>query len=301
MPAVQSAKNDFAGITDVVRLHRSLVNVKAGKDETFSESVSFTDPSFFNLFNFPLLTGSNNLNDLNAVLITENTAEKYFGKDNSVGKTLLFYAGENYATPLTVKGVLKNPPLNSTIQFGIITNFNNLLQNGNKIAGNDWSLLLDAAFFKIPDPAKAAAIAQEMKQYITVQNNARQDWKATGFKFITLRENASLRDIIHSNYLYERPSDPAAYTAFTMSWLILLFACMNFSNTTVASSIRRLKEIGVRKVMGSTYRQLILQILLECALIVFAAILLSVLINEWWLPTFNKMFIYIDVQANYLH
>src|SRR3954463_8130321 len=91
MPAVRSAKNDFAGITDVVRLHRSLVNVKAGKDETFSESVSFTDPSFFNLFNFPLLTGSNNLNDPNAVLVTENTAKKYFGKDNPVGKTLLFY------------------------------------------------------------------------------------------------------------------------------------------------------------------------------------------------------------------
>ena len=158
MPAVQSAKNNFAGITDVVRLHRSVVNVKAGKDETFSESVSFTDPSFFNLFNFPLLTGSNNLNDHNAVLVTENIADKYFGKDNPVGKTLLFYAGENYATPLTVKGILKNPPFNSTIKFDIITNFDNLLQNGNKIAANDWSLLLDAAFFKIPDPAKAAAL-----------------------------------------------------------------------------------------------------------------------------------------------
>jgi len=85
MPAVQSAKNDFAGITDVVRLHRSMVSVKAGKDETFSESVSFTDPSFFNFFNFPLLTGSNNLHDPNAVLITENTAKKYFGKDDPVG------------------------------------------------------------------------------------------------------------------------------------------------------------------------------------------------------------------------
>ena len=301
MPAVQSAKNDFAGITDVVRLHRSLVNVKAGKDETFSESVSFTDPSFFNLFNFPLLTGSNNLNDPNAVLVTENTAKKYFGKDNPVGKTLLFYAGENYATPLTVKGILKNPPLNSTIQFDIITNFDNLLQNGNKIAGNDWSLLLDAAFFKIPEPANAAALAREMKQYMAVQNNVRQDWKATGFKFITLRENASLNDVIQSDYLYERPSDPAAYTPFFMGLLLLLCACLNFSNTTVASSNRRLKEIGVRKVMGSTYRQLILQMLLECALIVFAAIILSVLINNLWLPAFNEMFVYVDVQANYLH
>ena len=80
MPAVQSAKNDFAGITDVVRLHRSVVNVKGIKTKHFLNLVSFTDLSFFNLFNFPLLTGSNNLNDRNAVLVTENTAKKYFGK-----------------------------------------------------------------------------------------------------------------------------------------------------------------------------------------------------------------------------
>src|SRR5206468_628559 len=112
MAAVQSAKNDFAGITDVARLSRSWVNIKSAKDETFTEVVNFTDPSFFRLFSFPVIEGSNDLNDRSTVLITQKTARKYFGNADPLGKTLLFYAGENFAFPLTVKGVLQNPPLN---------------------------------------------------------------------------------------------------------------------------------------------------------------------------------------------
>ncbi len=302
LAAVQSAKNDFAGITDVVKYNKRMLNIKSGKDETFTETVSFTDPSFFKLFNFPLITGSNDLNDHSAVLITEKNAEKYFGKTNPVGKTLLFYAGENFSFPLTVKGVIKNPPFNSTLQFDFITNFDNMLQpNGTKVSADDWSLLLDAAYFKIPNNADVAGIAAGMKKYLPVQNNAREDWKATAFKFITVRENASLNNVIRSDSLYERPGDAAAFGAFYTAILILLCACLNFSNTTVARSNRRLKEIGMRKVMGSTQRQLIAQMLIECAVIVFAAILLSVVLNNFWLPLFNKMFVYVDVQANYLH
>jgi ABC-type antimicrobial peptide transport system permease subunit len=301
MAAAVAAKNDFAGITDMVRFEPSRLNVKTTKDGVFSEVVNFTDPSFFKLFNFPLQSGNNDLNDKGAVLITEKTAKKYFGIENPVGKTLLFYAGEKYAMPLTAKGVLKNPPLNSTMQFDFLTNFDNLLHDGNRVASDDWSNLIGTVYFKIPNPSDAAAIAEGMKRYILLQNNARQDWKVSGFKFITVRENAALREVVHSNYLFERPSDPAAYGPFVTAIFILLCACLNFSNTTVARSGRRLKEIGMRKVMGSTFSQLIIQMLLECMIIIFAAILLSVLINMWWLPVNNEMFVYVDLHADYLH
>src|SRR6185503_7915274 len=83
--------------------------------------------------------------------------------------------------------------------------------------------------------------------------------------------------------------------------LIFLSACLNFSNTTVARANRRLKEIGMRKVMGSSHGQLMRQLLLECSVIVTAAMLLSVVLNNWWLPVFNTMFFEIDVTADYLH
>jgi len=302
MAAVQSAKNDFFGITEVARINKSMVNIKSPRDETFTEVVDFTNPSFFRLFNFPLIKGSNDLNDRSAVLITQKTAEKYFGRIDPIGKTLLFYAGESFAFPLTVKGILKNPPLNSTQKFDLITSLDNVMQqNGERIAGNDWGLLLDAAFFKIPNKSDVPAIANGMKKYLAVQNNARQDWKVSGFKFISIRESASLDNVIQSNSLFHRPSDAAAYGAFIAALLILLCTCLNFSNTTVARYNGRLKEIGIRKVMGGTQRQLIMQMLLECSVMVFGAILLSTLLNHYWLPLFNHMFVYVDLRADYLH
>jgi ABC-type antimicrobial peptide transport system permease subunit len=302
MAAVQSAKNDFVGITEATKVTSKWINVKSPKDETFTEVVDFTNATFFKLFNFPLVEGSNDLNDQNAVLITEKIAEKYFGRIDPLGKTLLVYAGESFAFPLTVKGVLKNPPMNSTLRFGFITNLGNLIQqNGTKVADNDWSLLLDAAFFKIPNPEDVPAIENAMKKYLPIQNNARQDWKASGFKFISLREQASLDDVIQSNSLFHRPGNAAAYGALFTAILILLCTCLNFANTTVARANRRLKEIGIRKVMGSTQKQLIMQMLLECATMVFVGILLSTLLNHYWLPMFNRMFVFVDVQANYLN
>jgi putative ABC transport system permease protein len=303
MPAVNLAKQEFAGVAEVTRLHKSLVNIKTGKAETFTEAVSFTDPSFFHLFNFPLVKGKSDLRDASAVVMTERAAKKYFGASDAVGKTLLFYAGEHFSFPLTVAGVVKDPPMNSTIQFDFLTNFDNLvLDNGKKVSADDWSLLLNsAAYFKLPHSADVKKLEEVLKGYQPLQNKAREDWKVSGFKLITLRENASLCNVVRSSLMFQRPTDAAAYGPIVTSLLILLCACLNFSNTTVARANGRLKEIGMRKVMGSTHVQLILQMLLECTLIVLFAILLSVIINNWWLPAFNKMFVYVDVQAHYLH
>ncbi len=303
MPALRLAKNEFPQITEVNRMNKAWVNVQYKKEETFSELVLFTDPSFFSFFNFPLLDGSHDLTDRSAVLITERVAKKYFGQENPVGKTLRFYAGENNSYPLTVKGLLKNPPMNSTIQFDVLTSFDNMLMdNGKLVSADDWSLLLNAAaYFKIPNPADVAFVENGLKRYLPLQNKARPDWKANGFSLITLRKNAELNQVIRSESLFERPSDPAVYGPIVTSLLILLCSCLNFSNTTVARANRRLKEIGMRKVMGGTHFQLIIMMLLECLCLVGAGIVLAVLINNWWLPEFNKMFQYVDVEAHYLH
>ena len=301
MPAVKDIENNLPGISAVARLHKAPVNIKNGKDETFSEWVSFTDPSFFQLFNFPLLSGKNDLNDPGAALITENIAKKYFGDEDPIGRSLLFYSGEKISFPLTIRGVLKNPPMNSTIQFTFLTRFENLeMADGKKIKNDDWSLLLNsAAYFKIPNPADLPKIEEGLKRYLPLQNKSREDWKVSGFKMITVKQNAALCNIVRSSYLFQRPTDAAAYGPFICAILILLCVCLNFSNTTVARFSGRLKEIGMRKVMGGTQAQLSWQMLIECAVIVLLGILLSCAINNWWLPAFNRMFVYVDVEAHY--
>jgi putative ABC transport system permease protein len=303
MPAVQMAKNDFAGIQQAVRVHQRGVNVRYGNQETFSEAVHFTDPAFFELFNFPLIAGNHNLNDRSAVLITENMAKKYFGSQDPIGKQLTFYAGDSNSMLLTVKGVLKNPPINSTLQFEFLTNFDNLLKDdGTKVQPNDWTLFLAAAYFYIPDPANAARLEKELRNYLPLQNKAREDAKVSAFKLVTTRETARWsEDRIGDNWLHRRPDDAATYGPLVLAILVFISACLNFSNTTVAYAGRRLKEIGMRKVMGSTYGQLMGQVLAECCIIVVASILLSMLLNSWWLPVFNRMFDWIEVKADYLH
>ncbi len=299
MAAVQHARAELPGIAEAVRYDSRGLNVRYDKHDAFAEQAHFTDPAFFNLFNFPLIAGSGNLSDKNAVLITEAIATKYFGKQDPLGKTLIFYSGDKYEMPLTVTGVLKNIPINSTIQFGFLTNFENYLQaDGATIAPDNWSWMLDAAFFKIPEKADVPRIAKSLEKYLPIQNKARMDWKASGFQLISLREHAVLTEI-PNNGLYRRPDDSAAFGPFVLAILIFLSACLNFSNTTVSQANRRLKEIGMRKVMGSSHRQLVLQLLLECGLIVFLATLLSVLLNTFWLPTFNQMFGAVKVVANY--
>jgi putative ABC transport system permease protein len=270
--------------------------------ETFVEQVHFVDADFFRLFHFPLIKGINDLTNPNTVILTEKTAKKYFGNTDPLGKPLTLYAGASYARILTVRGVLKDPPLNSTLQFGVLTPFVNQLNNsGNPIVPEDWSTFTDAAFFYIPDASAVPAIEKGMTAWLPLQNKAREDWKVRGVHLATVRQIASWWNVINDNSLYQRPGDAPSYAGFVLAFLIFLSACLNFSNTTVSHAGVRLKEIGMRKVMGSTYRQLMAQLLAECSLIVLAAVLLSMLWNSWWLPAFSSMYRGVKVDANYAH
>ena len=301
LAAVKQAQSEFAGIAEAVRFDARGLNIKYDKNEPFAEQAHFTDPAFFDLFNFPVVAGSNNITDKNSVLITEAIAKKYFGKQDPLGKALTFYSGDSYAMPLTVTGVLKDVPVNSTIQFGFITNFENYLKgDGSKIAADDWTWMLDAAFFRIPRKTDVPLIAKSFNKYLPIQNKARADWKASGFRLISLHENAIQGDI-DSNGLYDRPEDSAAYGPFILAILIFLSACLNFSNTTVSHANRRLKEIGIRKVMGSSHKQLVFQLLIECCFIVCVSVLLSTILNRFWFPAFNEMFNGVKITADYFN
>jgi putative ABC transport system permease protein len=301
MPLAVAAKNDFLNIKETVRWNAWYVNIKAGQSESFASLVHFTDASFFDVFNFPLIKGSVNLNDNSGVLLTEEAAQRFFGNEDVIGKTLMFYSDASYKKPLTVTGVLKNPPINSSLQFEIITNMNNLYQQDGKIIKNDdWSLFGDAVFLKLANPSSAQDLNKAFNKYLPLVQNQRTDIKVTSFSLQPLSRVAERVPEVENNSLYPRPQDSATYGPLVLAILVLLSACLNFANTSVAQSNNRLKEMGIRKVMGSTRWQIMLQQLFECAVIVLLAIGLSIVLNNFWLPAFNAMFVFVDVKANYL-
>ena len=301
MPLAAAAKNDFSGVKETVRWDGRGLDIKADQSEPFASRAHFTDPAFFDFFNFPLIRGTINLNDHSTAVITEKTAKKFFGNANPIGKTLLFYSDEPYKKPLTVTGILKDPPFNSSLQFEVITHFDNEYQmDGTIIKNDDWGWFADAVFVKLSQATAAAKMANDFKKYLPLEQAASKDLKVTAFTMEPLSQVANHDRELESNALVRRPQDSAAYGALILAILILLSACLNFANTSVAQSNRRLKEMGVRKVMGSSYRQIMFQQLLECACIVLLAIGLSVVINNFWLPAFNAMFTFVNVTAQYL-
>src|SRR5690242_14201647 len=165
---------------------------------------------------------------------------------------------------------------------------NQFKQDGLTFKNDDWAWFSDAVFIKLSNIAAAADLANDFKKYTPLAQSARQDIKIVSFALQPLSQ-VSNRLEISNNGLYGRPPDSAIYGPIVLAILVLLSACLNFANTSVAQNNRRLKEIGVRKVIGGSFRQIMLQQLLECTIIVFIAIGLSVVINNFWLPAFNSM------------
>jgi ABC-type antimicrobial peptide transport system permease subunit len=300
MPLAAASKNDFSFIRESVRWDSRALDIKSDQNEPFASEANFTDPAFFDFFNFPLLRGSINLNDHSTVLITEKAAKRFFGNIDPIGKTLLFYSDEPYKKPLTVTGILKDPPLNSSLQFEVITNFENQYKaDGTIIKNDDWSWFVDAVFVKLSQPSDAAKTGDDLNKYLSLQQSASKDLKLTSFVMQPLSKVADQPRAIENNALWQMPPDSETYGPLILGILILLSACLNFANTSVALSNQRLKEMGLRKVMGSLQSQIMLQQLLECACILLVAIGLSVLINNFWLRAFNSMFTFVSVSAHY--
>jgi len=300
LPIGPLMKSEYSGVKEFVRMEGVNLTIKSGQEESLTSYVTYTDPAFFDFFNFPLIKGTNDISDRAAILLSEKSAKRFFGTNDPIGQTLLFHAGEVYQQPLKVAGVLKDPPFNSSIQFDVITNFNNYIKSDStSLKSDDWTWMADVMFLKIPNPGDVQNLNKELAKYLPIQNAARKDIQLAQFYLDPMAEVAS--HDMNNNVLYERPDDSAAYGPLVLAILILISSCLNFANTTVSQSSQRLKEMGVRKVLGGTKAQLIRQQLMECGVIVMVAILLSVLMNYWWFPVFNNMFDGIKISTDYFH
>jgi len=293
------AMQEFSGIQHALRIDSRGVTVKADASEAITQQVHFTDDGFFEVFNFPLVSGTYDLSDPAAVLITEDIAAKLYGKADPIGKTVTFYAGDSCQINLIVKGVLQQLPMNSMMWFKVITHWDNLRKfDCTPIADDDWGWFADGVFFKLNNPEDAPRLESYLNKFVTVQNNARPDWKMTSYRLENL-PTFSRRTEMNANGFNERPEDSAAYGPLVLAVLIFISACLNFTNTTISRSSSRLREMGVRKVMGGTRGQLTMQLLSECAVVVLAGILLSIALNALWFPVYNRMWEALDLQVNY--
>ncbi len=258
------------------------------KDNVFSESIWFVDPSFQNVFSFPVVSGTpGSLKEKNSIVISETIAEKYFGDANALGQTMSMKFPDGSRHELTVGNVVRMPD-NAGMGFGILLSMQKLEELDPQMPGN-WKSLVDATFVMLY-PGHSAADLGGMDKYIKEYNASSTNAFVKGFRFIRLDELSS-----HSNEIVGAISyaaDPnGVWSLGCIALALLLLACFNYMNVAVATVSTRLKEIGIRKVIGSRRKEIIQQFLTENIMICTFSVALGTLVAyTLLLPGFSSLF-----------
>jgi len=290
-----SFAEDIPEIQTYVRMQSNPFIVRH-ENEVNNQEATFVDNNFFTVFSFPLITGDPEkvLSDLHSLVLSEKTAIKYFGSTDILGKTLELQINNTFE-PFVVTGVAKNPPQNSTIQFSILLPFK---YNLKLYTDNAWVGFYMATFvvlnpnsdFKTVEPkldkvflSRAAVELKEMKEKYNFREKIHFGLEPL------LKMHLDKIDTEAHNGLAGSSNPVYSYILSAIALFILIIACINFINLTVTHSLKRGKEIGLRKANGGKRSQIMLQFFGESLVLCFIAFTIAILIVPTALPFFNKM------------
>jgi putative ABC transport system permease protein len=290
-PVAAAVRADFPQIKEVASIYRNggQITVDDGthnQKKLQENNFYYAEPQFFSMFNFPFLAGDAKtaLKDPNSAVLTQQTAEKYFGNwKNAIGKTIKY---EN-KTLFTVRGILKNIPHNSDLPLSVVVSYSALQNTFIKNNMNDWVSTFGGAytFVVLPPGLPVSKFNAELIAFAKKHKPAEYAKDA----FIAQPLSEIHYDERFGNYS-EHTFSHSLITALSLIGIFLIvIACVNFINLATAQAVNRSKEVGVRKVLGSDRRQLATQFLSETAIIVMVSLILAVGIAAIALPFLNML------------
>ena len=285
-PLAATLKKDFPEVEESGRfMGRERTLFKNGNNNFYETKVYYADSTIFNIFTYKFLEGNSAhaLNEPSSIVITRSLAEKYFGKNTpAVGKTL-----RTVYDVYKVTAVLEDVPQNSHLRFDMLISWTSLPQNQN--GGENWGNFNNFTYVLLKPGTNADAFN---KKLVSVYKKYVQPIFAQ-FN-VTMRYDVQPITSIHLHSKLEQEPEELGSMSYiwifsAVAFFMLLIACINYMNLTTARSARRAKEIGIRKVSGSTKKQLVLQFLSESVLTALAAVVLSILLVMLLLPVFNTL------------
>ena len=281
-------KENLAGIEDYTRIATHLQPeqiVKYGELTLRENQIAYADPGFFRLFDFELLKGDKKtcLSMPRQVVITERIARKYFKDEDPIGKILIF-TGTYDKVSCEVTGVMKEMPSNSHIHYNFLISYASLPQYMQEY----WYKHEAYTYVLLDSPERKAEIEKEFpvmaEKYKTEEALKNKTW---GVSLIPL---ADIHLTPQIGYETETKGNRSAMIALIFAAVaILVIAWINYINLTVARSMERAKEVGVRRVVGAFRQQLIYQFLFEALVMNLIAFILAVGLIELVLPHFNQL------------
>jgi ABC-type antimicrobial peptide transport system permease subunit len=291
-------RKDIPGIIRASRLQRTGSPVREG-DDVFPAQISFVDPEFLEIFTFPSVQGNTkSIPGTGNILVGETMAKTLFGDEYPIGKVISIVNDQNKEFTFTVSAVFKDLPENSSFRIDILSHYENFLQMwGTNDA--DWKLWTTALFIQVQEKSLLPSIASSLKNYLPVQNRAREDFRINRFSLIPLKDVGSNTRNIWSSNLFPSLHPAALFAPPIMAIFILLIACFNFANTSIATFSRRLKEIGLRKTFGGQRGQLVTQFMIETFSICFLAMMVGLALASFLVPAYSNLWAYMSIELTF--
>lgn len=289
-PVAEALRLDYPQLEHVARIYErkgkqvAVVNDNShATTKKFKENIFFAEPQLFDIFNFPFLSGDAKtaLSEPNTVVLTQAIAEKYFGDWHAALGQFIRYDNSQVCK---VTGILKNIPANTDFPVQVVFSFKNA---GQEDIANDW-VSQDGSlntFVVLPRNMTVPHFDDNLKEF--VKKHTPPEYSNQGYLLQPL-----------SNIHYESAFGTYSGATFSRELItalssiglfLLLIACINFINLSTAQIVGRSKEIGVRKVLGGSRAQLIIQFLSETFLITLISVAIAVLIALLVIPLLNNL------------
>jgi putative ABC transport system permease protein len=282
-PAIQDAFPEVKASTRIV-LDYLIIQKEGGAAS--EEKIAYADSSFFSVFTFPFVSGNANksLNVPFNIVLSKSSAKKYFGDADPVGQIILINGKER----AYVTGVMKDIPHNSHFRVDMLVSISTLLDVWNPGLATRWISARASTYLLLYENANVADLQQEFPSFIEKHYDQHE------FRYTLLLE--PLKDV----YLHGKPRGSRSGSAVTgnpnnlyilsvVAGFVLLIASFNFVNLTTAFSLHRAREIGVRKILGASRGQLIIQFLSDAMLLSVSACLLSIVLMILLMPLFHQL------------
>ena len=285
LPLAETLEGNFSEIQKIVRIRPDQKPlITKDQNKFYEKSLLFTDPSFFEVFDFELLKGNKAtaLADPYSVVITEAMATKYFGKEDPVNQVLLY----KNDIQLKVTGIIQNPPTNSHIQFDFIAplSLNEILMPKGM---EKWY----ATAFTYLLLQNETVISSFEQKFTTFARQAYQSRYPNADQFLfSLVPLSKIHLWSEDNHDLSPPGSIwYVYLLDAIALLVLIIACINYINMATAQGARRAMEVGLRKTVGASGYQLFSQFMVEAFCLVSLSLLLSLAITSAFLPYFNEL------------
>jgi ABC-type antimicrobial peptide transport system permease subunit len=281
---------DFPAISKSCRVDDRHVVIKY-ENKVFHERVRYVDPSFLEMFTFPLEQGqASALKDVNSIILNHDMAEKYFGDADPIGKDVLMKFSEEKSKSFVVAGVAEAFPKAHAISFGFLINFKNLSFSHPEHDLSVWDSRVNATLIQVNHANEIDEIAAHMDPYLALQQEANQDVKVSSFDFVSIDNLHFMSNNIEKDISYGTRKEGWVALSVMASFLLVL-ACFNYINIAIVSATKRLKEIGIRKVIGANRSMVIIQFFGENLFIMLFAVGFGLLLGvSSFIPWFNVLF-----------